>query len=98
MSAERQARNAPSGQAAGSGGIQVLTGSGVRYAQLASAKGAIRLEKLGLRHSRLGRNGLKRSWAKHYGMSARSSHDAVIARIQEEMDAIFENKQEEMPL
>ena len=70
--------------------------------RLIASKHAILLEAKGLRHSRLGRNGLKRAWAKHYGMSARSSHLSVIARLQEDIfvlaDRINAPKQEELSL
>ena len=70
----------------------------IRYAQLASAKGAIKLEKLGLRHSRLGKNGVKKSWAAHYNLGPRATHDEVIAKIKEEMQALLNKKQQELPL
>ena len=74
----------------------------IQLVQLISAKHAILLEAKGLRHSRLGRNGVKRAWAKHYGLSARAPHLSVIARLQEDIfilaDRINTPKQEELPL
>jgi hypothetical protein len=74
----------------------------IRAAQLLSARGAIKLEKLGMRHSRLGQNGLKRLWAKHYGLSPRAKHDEVLAKINEELNSLKEKihgcKQQPLPL
>ena len=59
-----------------------------RLFQLIAAKHAILLESKGMRHSRLGQNGLKRAWAKHYGLSARTKHLEVIARLQVDIEAL----------
>ena len=72
----------------------------IRLAQLCSARAAIKLEKLGLRHSRI-RCGVRGLWAKHYRMPLRSKHDAVIARITQEIKELEEKlngQQPELPL
>ena len=72
----------------------------IRLFQLISAKHAIGLEAKGLRHSRF-RCGVRGLWAKHYGMSPRSKPEAVIARLQEDINALHSKlnpPQEELPL
>jgi hypothetical protein len=60
-----------------------ITGSNIAIYQLMVWKGAIKLEKLGMK--RCGRSVL--SIAKeHFGMPKRTTHDEVIARIQKEID------------
>lgn len=61
----------------------------IKLVQLISAKHAIKLEKLGMRHSRI-RCGVRGLWAKHYKMPPRSSHDEVLTRIQEEITQLSE--------
>jgi hypothetical protein len=73
------------------------TPSKIRMFQLISAKHAIGLEAKGLRHSRLGRNGLKRLWAKHYGLPPRTKHIVIITKIQEEIEALY-TKIHQLPL
>lgn len=69
-----------------------------RLVQLISAKHAIGLEAKGMRHSRF-RQGVRGLWAAHYNLPKRSSHEAVIARIQEEIDELtFKANQMELPL
>lgn len=73
----------------------------IRLFQLASARKAIKLESLGMRHSRLARlGGAKGLWAKHYGLSPRVKHQVVIDRITQEMSELEEklNAQPELPL
>lgn len=74
----------------------------IKLLQLISAKHAILLEAKGLRHSRLGRNGVKRLWAKHYGMAARTKHLDVIARMQQDINELAEriqpNPQQELEI
>ena len=60
----------------------------IRLFQLIAAKHAILLEAKGLRNSRLGRNGLKRSWAKWYGLKPRATHLEVVERLQQEIDEV----------
>jgi hypothetical protein len=57
----------------------------IRCAQLLAAKKAIKLEKAGMRHS--SGKSIKAAWARHFQMPARSTHDAVIARIDAELNA-----------
>jgi hypothetical protein len=56
------------------------TPSSIKYFQLAAARGAIRLERLGMRHSR-GRS-VKAMWARHLGMKRGATHAAVIAELE----------------
>lgn len=74
----------------------------IRLFQLISAKHAIGLEAKGMRHSRF-RQGVRGLWAKHYGMPPKSHPEAVIARIQEEINELdrkiqFTENQLELPL
>ena len=74
----------------------------IRLVQLVSVKHAIKLEKLGLRHSKF-RCGVRGLWAKHYGMPPRSKADAVLAKVQAEIDFLKDrifhsDKQQELPL
>ena len=74
----------------------------IRLVQLISVKHAIKLEKLGMRHSRF-RCGVRGLWAKHYGMPPRSKADAVLARVQAEIDFLKdkiakEGRQQHLPL
>ena len=74
----------------------------IRLFQLISVKHAIKLEKLGMRHSRF-RCGVRGLWAKHYGMPPRSKADAVLARVQVEIDFLKdkierEGRQPRLPL
>lgn len=70
-------------------GTVIDTKDGMHYAALAAEKGRVTLESKGLK----GRGGSARiRMARYFKMSTRSSHDAVIARIQQEMDAIIAAK------
>jgi hypothetical protein len=64
----------------------INTPEGIRYFQMAAAKGAIRLEKLGMRHSKIG--SVKALWARHLGMSPRVKHDVVIAKLEQMMQEL----------
>jgi hypothetical protein len=64
----------------------------IRAWQLITARGAVRLEAKGLRHSRLGPNGAKKLWAKHYGLSPRVKHEVVIARMTQEIELLQEKR------
>jgi hypothetical protein len=64
----------------------VLTGDGIKFAQLAAAKGAIKLERLGLKHSS-GRS-MRRAWALHLGLKHNTPHGAVIEELERRMRAI----------
>jgi hypothetical protein len=66
----------------------------IRAFQMKCAKRAIKLEKLGLRHSRL-RGGAKRLWAKHFNLPANASHDDVIAKLDESITSLEKEYQNE---
>lgn len=67
------------------------TPDGIEYFKLASAKQMIKLQAKGMTHSS-GRN-VKALWAKHFGMSARATPEAVIERIELRMNLIMTAKQ-----
>ena len=62
-------------------GCIVATGYGVEIVRLVAAKGAIRLESLGMQHSS-GRS-IRKLFALELGLGARAKADAVLARIEE---------------
>lgn len=64
--------------------MAIHTGLAPQAFQLSAAKGAIKLEKLGMRHS--SGKSARKAWAKHFGMPANSTHEQVIERIQEELN------------
>lgn len=64
------------------GGCTIATGLGVNIFQLLAVRGALRLEKVGLR-SRGG--SIRKGWALRLGLPARATHDEVIARIESEL-------------
>jgi hypothetical protein len=66
------------------------TPDAIEHYQLAVAKQAIKLEKLGMTHSR-GRR-VKVMWANHFGLGARAKHDVVLAHIQARMDFLVTAK------
>jgi hypothetical protein len=73
------------------GNIQVFnTPEQIRLVQLLSARGAIRLEQRGLRHSRLGKNGVKRLWVKHFHLPPRTSFDELLDRFDLEINKLKE--------
>jgi hypothetical protein len=72
--------------------VIINTPEGIKYVQMAAAKGAIRLEKLGMRHSKIG--SVKNAWAKHLGMRPRATHDEVIAELEKRMQKIKDNLSE----
>lgn len=53
--------------------------------QLIAAKHAIKLESLGMKHSRCS---MRKAWANHLGMKQNASHAAVIAKLQSILDEI----------
>lgn len=55
----------------------------IRAFQLLAVKSAIKLESKGIKMGR-GRS-VKCCWAKHFGMPIRSSHAAVIERLEQEI-------------
>lgn len=68
---------------------------GIAYARLASCKGAVKLEKVGLK-SRGG--SVRKMIAVEMGMKATATHDDVIAEIQRRMDLFLLNKQNALDL
>lgn len=58
----------------------ILTGNGIEYAALCALKGAVKLEKVGMRHSS-GRSMRKRA-ALAMGLKSGASHDNVIAALE----------------
>ena len=54
--------------------------------QLMAVKGALRLEKLGMSHSRLGK--IRKPWALKLGLKANASYDEVIATIDKRLEEI----------
>jgi hypothetical protein len=66
----------------------MLTGKNqIRYFQLAAAKGAIKLEAIGMRHSS-GRS-IRKMYAIELGLKPRAPAAEVISAIQTEMDNIL---------
>lgn len=62
----------------------------VTYWQLASVKGALKLESLGLKHS--SGKALRPAWAKHLGLKPRDSYEKYIEVIQARMDVLLEEE------
>ena len=62
------------------------TPDGIHLFKLLSARGAIRLEKLGMKHS--SRRSVRKNWALHYGLKANAKADLVLEKIQAEIDKI----------
>jgi len=69
-----------------SNGFVVTGENGPRLFQLHAVKGALKLEKIGLRHSKV--RSVRKAWALHFGMKANTKIDDVIARVEEEIKAI----------
>lgn len=67
-------------------GFVVSGEQGPRLFQLHAVKGALKLEKLGMRHSKVG--SVRKAWALHFGMKANSKIDDVIARVEQEIEKI----------
>jgi hypothetical protein len=68
----------------------IATADGVKYARLASLKGMLKLEKVGLKT----RGGaLRPRIAEEFGLNKRDPHDKFIAEIQSRMDAILAARQ-----
>lgn len=69
--------------------IVIDTPEGIHYARLAVEKGRVKMEKAGLKFK--GGSARKRM-ALYFGMKPGTTHDVVVARIQEEMDKLIEAK------
>jgi hypothetical protein len=69
--------------------MTTLTGEGITYFQLAAVKAALKLEKVGLKHSG---GAIRPKWAKRLGLKPRDSHDTYIntlnMRMSEMRDAL----------
>jgi hypothetical protein len=59
---------------------------GIAYARLATLKGALKLEKAGMKTKG---GALRPRIAAEFGLKPRDSHDAFIAKVQEKMDALL---------
>lgn len=57
--------------------------------QMHAVRGALRLEKLGMKHSKLGK--IRKPWAIKLGLKPNASYDEVIAKIDERIAWIKEN-------
>lgn len=74
--------------------MTMITGQdGIEYAQLAALKGAVRLEKLGMRHSS-GRSMRARA-ARLMRLRPGAKHDTVINALQKRMDELLTKKAQE---
>jgi hypothetical protein len=74
------------------GGGTVATGTGVSYVRLASLRGMLRMEKVGMK-SRGG--ALRPKIAAEFGLSARASYDDFINAVQKKMEELAPIVQEE---
>jgi hypothetical protein len=64
----------------------VLTGDGIAYARLASLKGRVKLEGLGMKFRGGSATAVMR---KEFGLKARAPHAEVIAAIQSKMEEML---------
>lgn len=74
----------------------------IRAWQMKVVRKAIKLESIGLRHSKF-RGGVKSLWAAHFKMPTRSSPQAVLDRLQAEITKLEqeyadEHRQQQFPL
>lgn len=65
------------------------TQEGIDYFSLSQLKAALKLEKVGLKHSAMRGKALRPQIAKHFGLKPRDSYDLYIAAVQAKMDAIL---------
>lgn len=72
--------------------IVIDTPEGIQFAQLAAVKGALRLESLGMRHSKLGK--IRKGWAVRLGLKPSTKYPELIAHIQKLMDGMIAAKAE----
>lgn len=59
--------------------------NGISLFQLITVKSALKLEKLGMKHSR---GSVRKMWALHFGLKASAKIDEVIARVEQEIETI----------
>ena len=62
--------------------------------QMMAVRGALRMEKLGMKHSKLGK--IRKPWAIKLGLKANASYDEVIAEIERRLADIKENGEYEV--
>lgn len=67
----------------------VFTGEGVTLYQLSAARSAIKLEKIGMKHSS-GRS-VRKHWALQLGLKANAKADEVIETLTKKIDGIKAN-------
>lgn len=65
--------------------VMVNTPAGIQMFQLLAVRGALRLEKLGMKHSR---GSVRKMWAVHLGMKPTTKIDIVIAKVEEMIQAL----------
>jgi hypothetical protein len=63
--------------------MTTLTGDGITYYQLAAVKAALKLERVGLKHSS-GR-AIRPAWAKRLGLKSRDSYELYIETIDKKL-------------
>lgn len=74
----------------------INTPKGIRIYQLLVAKSAIKLEKAGMRHSRI--RSVRAMYARHLGLKRNATHDDVVAAIQGEVDRLHAMTDEQYAL
>jgi hypothetical protein len=70
--------------------IMIDTPAGISYARLAALKGAVRLESVGLRHSKI--RSVRKMAALEMGLKASAKCPEVIAALQAKMDEMLANR------
>jgi hypothetical protein len=64
-------------------GTHTYTGNAIRIFQYKAVQHAIRMEAQGF-----GRRGMRSGWAKRFGLSPRAKAEAVIERLQQEINKL----------
>lgn len=72
----------------------LTTKSEIEYFQLASLKGALKLESKGMTHSGMRGKKLRPMWAETLGLKPRDSYEKFIEVVQGKMDEMLKAKQE----
>ena len=67
-------------------GFMVTGEEGANLFQLHAVRGALKLEKLGMRHSKVG--SIRKGWALRLGLKANAKYDEVIAAINQRIKEI----------
>lgn len=65
----------------------------ITYYQLATLKGALRMEKVGLSHSAMRGKKLRPMWAAKLGLKPRDSYDTFIEAVQARMNTLLDQVQ-----